>query len=368
MKLKILKTLSCFIIGILLLAGCGASTQEDQSNEQEIQDVGQQDVENGDAENTKAQGNKKIVVVQEGNDETRLATQKNMIKALEDGGYKKDENTEIIEIVMESNPSSGNAVVERIKELKPDVVLVNALVYAGQTVAQPLNDLGINTVINVYGENFVDENGLSKGSVTGVYSMPKNMQAKAFQLLEKISPSNGKKAVFITQEGAFSKEDVEKNLKAINVQLKEYVNYKYVEEYKEAIEKYNNDDEVAWVLIGIWAMQKKDGTVLPIEAAPRGEIIKTKKPTVTYWENGVSWGMLCGLGVDLPTTGTQAGETAVKILNGEDIKTIKAVEPTKVNIVLNKKSADDLHIEIPADILGSAYRVYTDFEGKYMGQ
>jgi len=88
------------------------------------------------------------------------------------------------------------------------------------------------------------------------------------------------------------------------------------------------------------------------------DVANRKKPSVTYWEVAVSMGVLVGMGVDLPSLGLQTGEMALKILNGEDIKNIKIGDPRKINIVLNSKRAKDLNIQIPADILGSASKVY----------
>ncbi len=102
------------------------------------------------------------------------------------------------------------------------MVVVNALINAPNLVAKPLGEAGIPVVLNVYVESFINADGMPNGNVTGLYSMPKDMQNNAFKMLNEISPANGKQAVFITMDGMFTKESVESALSANGIKLKEY--------------------------------------------------------------------------------------------------------------------------------------------------
>lgn len=305
---------------------------------------------------------KKVVIVQETADETRENATVKMLKALENGGYKEGKNLEVTKIVVESNEKSAAEAVGKINEIKPDTVLINQLYYAAPVIAAQLEG-SVPILTNAVAESFVDKDGVPLKNISGIYSMPKDMQQHAFDMLNKIAPINGKKAVFITQEGMFTKEEVTKNLQTLGIELKAYVTFKYTEEFETAIDKYNKDDEVGWTLLGLWPMLREDGTSDPIEKCPKSDY--WKKPTVSYWENGVSWGFLSGLGVDLVECGAQVGEMAVKLLDGENIKNIKAAEPRKSNIMINKQRADMMNITIPAEILGSA-KIFINFNGEYV--
>ena len=62
------------------------------------------------------------------------------------------------------------------------------------------------------------------------------------------------------------------------------------------------------------------------------------------WEVAVQWGLLCAFGVNLDEAGRQTGEIAARVLQGEDVKAIKAEYPRKVSASLNRKTADVMGI------------------------
>lgn len=81
----------------------------------------------------------------------------------------------------------------------------------------------------------------------------------------------------------------------------------------------------------------------------------------------VKYGAFGGVTVDLTALAEQQTEIAVRLLNGEDIKSIKIEDPKKVYIYYNKMTADRIGVELPLQAIESAYRVYTDYEGNYIG-
>lgn len=320
------------------------------------------------AENKTNVERKSIIVIKETNDELRDAAQISILSALEKAGYSTA-TADIKEIEMGGDESKSAEVVEEIKSTKPDVVVINGVQFAYKTVAKSLEGTDIPIVltngIEIKQMDFIDENDVPRHNITGVYTMPKGLQTNAFRLLQQIVPLNGKKAVFVTLEGKFAKEEVANNLGQIGVELKDFVEVKYQEEFTEATLKYNDDDEVGWILVGYWPAARKDGTPSTNLEYGKIDVATRKKPSVTYFEAAVKIGILCGLGVDYPECGTQAGRMAAKILSGGNIQNVKAEEPEKVNVVLNQKNATDNNIEFPMDILTGAYRVYTDYEGNY---
>jgi len=78
------------------------------------------------------------------------------------------------------------------------------------------------------------------------------------------------------------------------------------------------------------------------------------------------------LGIDLGECGAQTGELAVKILDGTKVQDVAAVYPSKIAIILNKKTADKEGIVFSPETLGVAWKVYTtdifDPEPKWIGQ
>jgi putative ABC transport system substrate-binding protein len=378
--------LAVTVLFSLLLTGCGGETVDvsadiDSTSESQSQpetdktaDANVDTSSTGTADNSAASAEKadttkkKIIVIKEVNDEVRDAVHKNILAVLEKSGYSNDTST-ISVIEMGGDEKRSTEVLEQIKTEKPDVVLINGVQFVFKTIAKPLEGSGIPVVLVAGVENklmdFVDENGKPKQNITGVYTMPKDMQLNAFKLLQEICPINGKKAVFVTLEDKFTKEEIENNLKQIGVELKDFVEVKYQEEFTEATNKYNLDDEVGWILVGYWPGARKDGKASTNLEYGKFDVANRKKPSVTYFEAAVKIGILAGLGADIAEQGSQAAEMAVKILDGEKTENVTAQAPRKINIVLNQKNAEENNIEIPLKILTSAYKVYTDYEGNY---
>jgi len=305
---------------------------------------------------------KKIVIVMEDDFADRVKAKENFLNTLKEKAGLDSNNAEITELDMKNNEKKAPEFVEKIKNIRPDVVVDFQVSITN--IAKPLENSGIPVLVYVGAESFVDANGKPKDNITGIYTMKSDLRYNAFMMLNKISPLKGKKAVFVTVDGFFNKNDIEKDLNKVGVQLKAYCESKYAEDFMTAINKYNSDDEVGWILVGVWPTTRKDGTPWDMNKMAKWDIENRKKPSVTYWDIAVSMGMLCGLGVDLTDTGNQLGDMTIKILSGEKVQNINAEEPRKTSIVLNQKRAEQLGITFPVDVLGSA-KVYTDFEGHY---
>lgn len=362
--------LVCMMMFAIMLPGCGSKSTGDDIS---ISDTGKQaasavdaneksvdtkTVQDGSTVKAAVTGEKKKVVLVQNNDMTQeyyIKEHDNVIKELQNNGFDST-SMELKEFNMQGEQKkSAEEIVGIIKDFKPDVVIGISV----QLLYKQLENSGIPCISNTAADQYVDENGNPKDNITGLYVMPLDMKAKAYEFLNRIAPINGKKAVFVTVDNYFKREDIEKGLKANNIELKDYCESPYVQDYQAAVEKYNKDDEVGWILVGVWPWTMKDGKATDIMKTAKWDITNRKKPSVTYWESAVANGVLCGLGVDIPTLGTQIGKMAVRVLNGENIKDIKAESPEKIVLAINKKTGDDCGIQFPADVLGSSV-IYTD--------
>jgi putative ABC transport system substrate-binding protein len=87
-----------------------------------------------------------------------------------------------------------------------------------------------------------------------------------------------------------------------------------------------------------------------------GETLKAGKPAYGFSAALVSEGALVSDGPDVPSTGEQLGELVNRVAGGEKGK-IEMLIP-KAELVINKKIADKLKIEIPSDALRVASKVF----------
>jgi ABC-type uncharacterized transport system substrate-binding protein len=87
------------------------------------------------------------------------------------------------------------------------------------------------------------------------------------------------------------------------------------------------------------------------------ETLKAGKPVLSFSPALVSEGALASNGPDVASIGEQAAELISRVLGGDRTARGALLVP-RAELVINKKIADKLKIEIPADALKAASRVY----------
>src|SRR6185436_1756724 len=87
------------------------------------------------------------------------------------------------------------------------------------------------------------------------------------------------------------------------------------------------------------------------------ETLKAGKPVYAYSAALVQEGALVSNGADMVNTGEQAGELLLRLLGGEKGARIELAIP-RAELVINKKIADRLKLDIPADALKAAAKVF----------
>lgn len=310
--------------------------------------------------------NKKIIIVNEmPNPETAKS-----VKAMTEFYTKKGCKSENIkEIQMENNISDPSAVIGQVKEFNPD--LIHLLAGVPGPVRFALAGLGIPIVVGSLGELEIGEKGFPKANVTGFKAISDSLPNSLCKLINNLAPIKGKKAVFICHADArmFTPEMIKKALKTVNVELKEFISMPTTDDLNEKAlamsKRISEDEEVGWVIVGI----------LPVRSDANAETTSkkvidnlNKKPIAAFYEDYVKLGALSGIGLDPEKgLGLEPAEMGLKILNGTPIKNIKIQDHKFTNISLSKYAADKINLKIPDNIFQSAYRIYTDPNGKFVG-
>ena len=94
----------------------------------------------------------------------------------------------------------------------------------------------------------------------------------------------------------------------------------------------------------------------------------TRVPSFAYEESAVSLGALAGTCIIWEDIGAQLGEKGLRVLAGEDPGAIPWDYPRTYNVMVNLAAARRFGIAIPAKVLEAASRVFTDFDGNYVGK
>ena len=97
-----------------------------------------------------------------------------------------------------------------------------------------------------------------------------------------------------------------------------------------------------------------DNTVASAGPILAESLLKNKVPSLSAEEGQVSKGLLMSEGVDYYEHGRQAGEMAIKILKGEDIKNIHAEDNKTSKKKINGKTAESLGLDLNNENLKDA--------------
>jgi ABC-type uncharacterized transport system substrate-binding protein len=304
---------------------------------------------------------KKIVVLNVGS--TNPMVTEHMFTGLTQVGLIDQQNVIITKIPV---PSQGDpaTVIAQIQEIAPDVILeISGL----ENILTALTALPIPVIARLNIESFVGTDGIPTANITGIYTTLPDMVYNSYKFLQKVAPLKpGQQAVFLENPEfpILPKEKVIDALQRLQIPLKAVVNAAVYEDWQQAILHYNDDPDVGWILRSS-PRRKRDGSPFnPAAELYPWEREHLKKPTITQWEFAVQSGTLCAFGIDTAAVGVQCGKMVARVVQGEDVRTIKAEYPQKVNIALNRKTATNLGIIFSMDVLNLANVIYDDYEGK----
>ena len=304
---------------------------------------------------------KQVLILNFPGDGYKMLQAQQVIAALKEAGFVENEQIAI----SIAQPKSSEEAVAKVNEMTPDVVIDLS---STNQVSDRMFGAATPIIFEHGVEAYLDEQNFPKGNFNGIVVLYKDIVYNSYKFLQKVAPLKpGQSVVFLenTRANIITKEAAADALQRLGIPLKTVIDATVYEDWEAAVRQYNDDPEVGWILMGVWPTIRRDGSTpdMEKEIAPwQREFLK--KPVVTYWEIAVQWAVLCGFGLDLNDIGRQCGEMAARVLNGEDIKTIKAEYPRKVSISLNRKTADTMGILFPQDVLSLANVIYHDWEGK----
>ena len=286
-------------------------------------------------------------------------------QGLEEAGFVEQKKLTSVQVQVTGDTDFAQLAAQ-VQEVAPEVIIC-ATEYVRQVIAA-LQDSSIPIIVTNGVEQYVDAEGTPAANVSGVYSTLPDMVYNSYKFLQKVAPLKpGQQVVFleIPSEPVIPKAVIVDALQRLQIPLKAVVDITLYEDWQQAILQYNDDPEVGWILRVSGPLRKQDGSPINTmtEVFP-WERERLKKSGIMYWEIAVQMGTLCAFGIDLNEVGGQVGKMAARVLQGEDVRTIKAEYPQKVSIALNRKTATNLGIVFSLDVLNLANVIFDDYDGK----
>ena len=189
------------------------------------------------------------------------------------------------------------------------------------------------------------------GNVTGIYILNPRLILKRLEVLHELAPAAKTIAFFYTDTGdaneKFYKDALERAAEPLGVRMI-LLNTGRVDEIEKLFAKAESE--------GAGAVLVNDH---PVFATDNGKLIaglaaRYKMPAMYPARNYVSVGGLASYGSDSSEANRQLGDLVGRVLGGQKPEDLPVQQVTKVELVVNAKTAKSLDLAIPLPLLGLA--------------
>jgi putative ABC transport system substrate-binding protein len=206
------------------------------------------------------------------------------------------------------------------------------------------------TVIAAPGQyGLVKSLGHPGGNVTGLSFMGPQLGGRRLELLKEIIPRISRIALIGNVDGEGSIKGIESVARSLSVQL-QVLNAKKPEEFENAFSSMVGGKAQA-VLVGSQAMFVLNRAKIVELAA------KCRLPAIYHRKEFVEAGGLMSYGPDHTDLYRRAATYVDKILRGAKPADLPVEQPTKFEFVINLRTAKEIGVTIPPDVLMWANRV-----------
>jgi putative tryptophan/tyrosine transport system substrate-binding protein len=257
---------------------------------------------------------------------------------------------------------SGEGKTNRMTTLAAELVKlkVEVIVTAGSNATRPAKEATstIPIVMALDGDpianGFVASLARPGGNITGLSTLAPEMSGKRLDLLKEIVPNLSHVAVFgtsTTAEDAKSLREVELAARVMKLQLQylDVLNSRDIEPAFRAAAK-GRVDAVLWLVSGsVYSAYRKQVAELAV---------KSGLPVIfNRIEPIVEAGGLMSYGVSVDDLDRRAAIYVNKILKGAKPADLPVEQPTKFELIINLKTAKQIGLTIPPNVLARATKV-----------
>ena len=275
-------------------------------------------------------------------------------RQLHDLGYIEGKN-----ILYETRSAKGH--IERFHELAAELVRLNVDVVFASSTNEALAFKAVTKTIPIVFHVTSDpiEDGLVQslarpgGNITGLSNFAPELSGKRLELLKEIIPSLSRVAVFGTSNvpgAAQMLKQTELTAAAFGVK----VHYLDVQDPKDIDTAFRAASKARFEAI-LWTVA---GSVASFQRKEIAEhAVKSRIPTIYELPTYVEGGGLMSYGVNLYDLDRRAATYVDKLLKGAKPADLPVEQPTKFELIINLKTAKQIGLTIPPNVLARADRV-----------
>ena len=274
-------------------------------------------------------------------------------QGLRDFGYEEGKNIVVDYKYAEGKPERLAQLAKELVAEKPDVIVVG-----GTAVAVAVKNATNTIPIVVAGAGDLVEAGLIKsfmypgGNVTGVARMSADFFGDRLKLIKEILPKASQVTALSNPNNlgyGRNLKDAELGARSSGMTFKS-VAAKSANELDGAISSAAKDGASALFIMPDAMFNSQVARIANLT-------IKHRLPAVYDRTDFVEAGGLLSYGVNLPDLSRRAAEYVDQILKGKKPGDLTLVQPTKFDLAVNLKTAQQIGVPIPPEVLQRAVKV-----------
>lgn len=250
----------------------------------------------------------------------------------------------------QGNPSLAIQIAKKFAGEAPDaIVAISTPSAQAAASAAPKTPIVFSTVTDPIGAKLVSNLQTPGGLITGVSDL--TPVDKHLQLITQITPQVKRVGVLYNAG--------ESNSVSLVKLLKDAASQQNLTVVEATVTNSSEVANAAKNLVGkVDAIYvPTDNTVVSAIASVIQVGIANKLPIYAGDNDSVQQGAIASLGFDYRDIGRQTGKMLVRVLKGEQPGTIAVETPTKLDLTINAKSAQQMGVTIPEKVLAQAVKV-----------
>jgi putative ABC transport system substrate-binding protein len=289
---------------------------------------------------------KKIVLVKSSNSPSFQAAMEGVKKEIRKGNIQPV----FIEYDLSLSLPDEQPIVQKIRELKPDLIVTIGS-KSTAFISKEIRDIPIvfSAVLNPIASGFAQSMWSSGNNLTGAsLDIPLKTQLEKFKL---IVPRLQRVGVISTRETEPIVAEVKRVCQEIGLELVP-ATISSEKEIPEVIENLGQKVD------GLWGVAD---TIIFTPQSTQYLLLYTLRNGIPFmgpFPSFVKAGALLTLAWDDKDIGRQAGELALRILAGENPNQIPITTPRLIYLILNLRTAEQINLKIPPNIVSVAKEVY----------
>lgn len=287
----------------------------------------------------------KIAIVSIDEESSTLRTIKGIKQSLERSGFTIDYK----ESILSGHPATDSAIVRELRAFDPELfITVGSYATSAVSKSFPNSPIIFATVINPMASGFVKTMYRPGGRITGAaLDIPPDIQFKYFQ---RVVGNIRRMGVIYSDETENIIRQADIAARALGIQLIP-VKIKTEKDIPGAIDSLCKVSDALWSVADhiVYTPQSTRHIIL--------QTLRNRIPLMAFSQSLVESGGLFTLDFDFKDIGRQAGEIARRVLRGEKPAEIPVSTPGVIYFKYNEKTAEQIAVSIPEDLLAIAKEV-----------